>query len=118
VVMSEDADRRFHMLIAEATQNSAMIQAVRALWEARSRSPQHQFLSRRVRAAGVKPRISEHAAILEALNMRDPAAARAAMRDHLTRVIDSLLEATETEALEEARARIDAQRMRYTATTH
>ena len=118
VVMSEDADRRFHMAIAEATQNSAMIQSVRALWEARSRSPQHQFLSQKVRAAGVKPRINEHAAIVEALNMGDASAARAAMRDHLTRVIESLLEATETEAMEEARARIAEQRQRYAATTH
>ncbi len=118
VVMSEDADRRFHMAIVEATQNSAMIQAVRGLWDARSRSPQHQFLSQKVRAAGVKPRINEHAAIVEALNMRDPSAARAAMRDHLTRVIESLLEATETEAMEEARARIAEQRQRYAATTH
>jgi GntR family transcriptional repressor for pyruvate dehydrogenase complex len=40
------------------------------------------------------------------------------MRDHLTRVIESLLEATETEAMEEARARIAEQRQRYAATTH
>lgn len=118
VVMSEDADRRFHMVIVEATQNSAMIQVVRNLWDARNRSPQHQFLSQKGRAAGVKPRINEHTAIVDALSMRDPAAARRAMRDHLTRVIESLLEATETEAMEEARARIAEQRQRYAATTH
>jgi DNA-binding FadR family transcriptional regulator len=118
VVMSEDADRRFHMAIAEATQNSAMVQAIRGLWDARSRSPQHQFLSQKVRAAGVKPRINEHAAIVEALNMHDPVAARAAMREHLTRVIEALLEATESEAMEEARARVAEQRRRYAATTH
>ncbi len=118
VVMSEDADRRFHIVIVEATQNSAMIQVVHNLWDARNRSPQHQFLSQKGRAAGVKPRIHEHSAIVDALSMRDPAAARRAMRDHLTRVIESLLEATETEAMEEARARIAEQRQRYAATTH
>lgn len=118
VVMSEDADRRFHMTIAEATQNSAMVVAIKNLWDARSRSRQHQFLSEKVRAAGVKPRITEHAAIVEALNMRDGPAARAAMRDHLSRVIDALLEATESEAMEEARARVAAQRSRYTAGGH
>jgi DNA-binding FadR family transcriptional regulator len=118
VVMSEDADRRFHLAIAAATQNSAMMHAVKALWDARGRSPQHLFLTQKVRAAGVKPRINEHAAIVEALNMRDPAAARAAMRDHLTRVIEALLEATETEAMEQARARIAEQRQRYASTTH
>lgn len=116
VARSEDADRRFHMVIVEATENSAMIQTVRGLWDARRRSPQHQFLSQKVRAAGVKPRIHEHAAIVEALDRRDPPAARAAMREHLTRVIESLLEATETEAMEETRARIAEQRERYAAT--
>ena len=42
-----------------------------------------------------------------------PEAARAAMRDHLSRVIEALLEATETEELERARAQIAEQRRRY-----
>lgn len=118
VVKSEDADRRFHLTIAEATQNSAMIQAVTALWESRSRSPQHRFLSVRGREAGVKPAIAEHAAILDALSRRDPGAARAAMREHLTRVIEMLLDATATDTMEEARAQVDARRSRFMATTH
>lgn len=117
VVMSEDADRRFHMAIVEATRNSAMIETVRSLWDARNRSPQHRLLSQKGRAAGVKPRINEHAAIVEALSLGDPVAARVAMRDHLTRVIETLLEATETEALEQARAHVAEQRQRYAAET-
>src|SRR5204863_5458346 len=66
VVMSEDADRRFHILIAAATQNSAMVAAVQMLWDARARSPQTQSLSIKAHAAGVIPRIDEHAAILTA----------------------------------------------------
>lgn len=113
VVMSEDADRRFHMLIATATRNSAMVAAVQMLWDARARSPQTQSLSAKAHAAGVKPRIDEHAEVLEALRRREPDAARRAMRDHLTRVLDSLLAATEVEELEQARARIAAERKRY-----
>jgi DNA-binding FadR family transcriptional regulator len=115
VVMSEDADRRFHMLIAAATQNSVMVTAVQMLWDARARSPQTQSLSAKAHAAGVTPRIDEHAAILEALRQRSPEAARQAMRDHLTRVLDSLLVATEVQELEQARARIAAERKRYGA---
>jgi DNA-binding FadR family transcriptional regulator len=115
VVMSEDADRRFHMLIAAATQNSAMVTAVQMLWDARARSPQTQSLSAKAHAAGVTPRIDEHAAILDALRQRSPEAARQAMRDHLTRVLDSLLVATEVQELEQARARIAAERKRYGA---
>ena len=38
--MSEEADRRFHELIASSTQNSGIIAAVQMLWDARARSPQ------------------------------------------------------------------------------
>ena len=113
VVLSEDADRRFHELIAAATQNSGMIAAVKMLWDARTRSPQNRSLSAKVRASGIKPRIDEHTAILKALRQRDPEAARAAMREHLTRVIDALLKATEVQELERAKAQIAEQRKRY-----
>jgi len=115
VVMSEDADRRFHMLIATASQNSAMVAAVQMLWDARARSPQTKLLSAKAHAAGVTPSIDEHAAILDALRRRSPDAARQAMRDHLTRVLTSLLAATEVHELEQARARIAAERRRYGA---
>jgi GntR family transcriptional repressor for pyruvate dehydrogenase complex len=46
--------------------------------------------------------VAEHRRVLEALKAHDPAAARQAMRDHLERVIEHLLHATETEALERA----------------
>jgi GntR family transcriptional repressor for pyruvate dehydrogenase complex len=39
------------------------------------------------------------------------------MRDHLDRVIRSLLEATEVEAIERARAEIEAKRRRFSLTT-
>jgi DNA-binding FadR family transcriptional regulator len=116
VVLSEDADRRFHMLIARATQNSAMETAVEMLWDARARSPQTKLLSEKAHAAGVIPIVDEHSAILEALRRRSPDEARRAMRDHLTRVLESLLAATEVEELEQARARIAAERRRYSAT--
>jgi len=115
VVMSEDADRRFHMLIARATQNSAMVTAVEMLWDARARSPQTKLLSTKAHAAGVTPSIDEHAAILDALRRRSPDGARQAMRDHLTRVLNSLLAATEVHELEQARARVAAERKRYGA---
>lgn len=115
IIQSEDADRRFHAVIAAATQNSGMIAAVKMLWEARTRSPQSRSLSAKVRASGVKPRIDEHTAILKALRQRDADGARAAMREHLSRVIDALLKATEVQELERARQQIAEQRKRYSA---
>jgi DNA-binding FadR family transcriptional regulator len=53
------------------------------------------------------------AAALAALKARDPAAARAAMRLHLSAVLDSLLFATEEKVVAEARRAVQAQRDRY-----
>jgi DNA-binding FadR family transcriptional regulator len=113
VVRSEDADRRFHELIAEATDNSALLASVRMLFDAKIRSPQYLLLSQKVRELGVKPRIDEHTRIFNALKRGDPDAARQAMRDHLGRVIDTLLRATEVDALERTKAEIDLKRRRY-----
>ena len=115
VTASEAVDRRFHLAIAGATKNSAMLAAVEMLWDARVRSPQYRLLSDKAHDAGVTPRSDEHGLILEALHSRDPGIARNAMRSHLTRVLDSLLEATEVHELEQVRARVDAQRRRYAA---
>ncbi len=115
ILASEAVDRRFHVAIARATGNSAMVAAVEMLWDARARSPQYRLLSDKAHNAGVAPRLDEHVMILEALRSRDADAARTAMRSHLSRVLDSLLEATEVQELEQARARVDAQRRRYVA---
>lgn len=113
VVMSEDADRRFHLTIAGATNNSAMLHVVTELWDARTRSMQSVRFLQKVRAEGIKPRIDEHAAILAALRKRDPAGARAAMRTHLNGVADMVFAATEAEAVERARAEAAEKRRRF-----
>lgn len=113
VVQSEETDRRFHELIANCTQNSGIVAAVEMLWDARSRSPQNRSMSAKVRARGYQPVVDEHAAIVRALKRRDPDAARAAMREHLSRVMEELLEATEIEELERARAVVAEKRRRF-----
>ena len=115
LMSAEAADREFHLEIARATGNSALETTVATLWDARSRSPQYSLLTEKVRTAGVVPREPEHARIVDAFEARDPVAAREAMWDHLTRVIEALLEATETEAIERARADVQAKRRRITA---
>ena len=112
-VEGEIADRKFHMMIAQFTQNSAIASVVEDLWDVRHRSPLVSRMLDKVRKRGVKPRIDEHRAIADALRSRSPSKARAAMRRHLSRVIDGLLDATEVEVLEEARKRVNRQRARY-----
>jgi GntR family transcriptional repressor for pyruvate dehydrogenase complex len=113
MMAAEAADREFHLEIARATQNNAMERTVAMLWDARDHSPQYRLLSEKVRAVGVVPRLSEHHRIVDALEKGDPDDAREAMRDHLSRVIDHLLQATEVEALERARAEVEAKRRRF-----
>ena len=110
VLAAEDADRRFHLRIAEITGNSVIHAVVEMLWDARDRSPQYRFLTDKAHEARVVPREDEHAKILDALRARDPAKARAAMRSHITLVVDALLKATEVHELEQAKARVEAQR--------
>jgi GntR family transcriptional regulator, hexuronate regulon transcriptional repressor len=110
---TEEADREFHLTIARATRNSAVVRTIEELWRIRATSPESALLHAKARFANVKPIVEEHGAILEALKARDPAAARAAMRTHLASVLDSLLFATEEKAISEARKTAAAKRERY-----
>jgi len=110
---AERADRRFHVLIATATRNSALVSVVEMLWDLRYRSPLCREMLARARASGDRPRLEEHREIFQALKARDPQAARAAMRDHLTRVIDGLLAATESEAMQRVRKEAEVRRDAY-----
>ena len=106
----EDADREFHMVIARATGNGAIIATIENLWELRNRSALARNILTRARGMGLEPRINEHKRVFDALKARDPHAARQAMRDHLERVIEHLLHATETEAMEKAQQESKARR--------
>jgi GntR family transcriptional repressor for pyruvate dehydrogenase complex len=110
---TDKADRMFHLAIARATRNTAILEAVEQLWNLRYTSPEAVLLHEKARTANVKPVVEEHTAVLEALRERDPNAARAAMRAHLAAVLDSLLFATEEKAIDEARRKAEAQRARY-----
>lgn len=110
---TEDADRSFHVLIARATRNAAMVHAVEELWRLRASSPASALLYSKARTAKVKPVVAEHTAIVRALRTRDPAQARGAMRTHLRAVLDHLLFATEEQALSEARKTAELTRHRY-----
>jgi DNA-binding FadR family transcriptional regulator len=112
-VNGELADKEFHMLIARATRNSAIETIIEDLWNLREKSELTKTMYKTVRLEGVKPRIDEHLAIFDALEANDPALARAAMRSHLSRVIDTMFKATEIEAVEEVKRRMSKDRQRY-----
>lgn len=110
---TEKADRAFHLTIARATRNGAILEAIERLWDLRSTSPESALLHEKARSANIKPVVDEHTAILRALRAHDAVAARASMQTHLAAVLDSLLFATEEKAIEEVRRAAQSKRERY-----
>ena len=111
--VSTNADHAFHMLIATATRNAVIRSQVEEMWRLRSTSPNCALLLDKARTANVRPVVEEHRAVLGALRAHDPGAARAAMRHHMSSVIDHLLFATEADAVEAARRGVASTRARY-----
>jgi len=78
-----DADRAYHVAIAQATGNSALELVVQTLWDQRV-GPLYRALETKLEyPAMAGDTTSEHGAVLEAILARSPAAARAAMRRHM-----------------------------------
>jgi DNA-binding FadR family transcriptional regulator len=77
------ADRAFHVRIAEATGNSALVLVVQTLWDQRV-GPLYRALETKLEyPAMAADTLREHAAVLRAILARDAPAARAAMRKHM-----------------------------------
>ena len=82
---NEQADRNFHLAIARATGNSALVGGLDYLWNQRGRlwhKLKEHFQTEELR----QETLTDHRRILEAIAARDPAGARKAMRSHLERV--------------------------------
>jgi DNA-binding FadR family transcriptional regulator len=78
-----DEDRAFHVRIAEASGNSALVLVVQTLWDQRV-GPLYRALERKLEHASMAAdTLREHGAIVAAITRRDPAAARAATHRHM-----------------------------------
>jgi GntR family hexuronate regulon transcriptional repressor len=111
--VGEQADCDFHVAIAEATRNTAIANVIENLWELRYKSPLCIDIFRRGRVAGVRQPVDDHRDILGALIDHDPKAAREAMHAHLDNVFQSVLDATEMDALQRTRTEIAAKREEF-----
>jgi len=100
---AEEADRRFHLIISQATNNSAILMTIQNLWEIRETSSQVKKAYEGVCKQGGEDRMLEHKAIYDALKSGDSDAARKAMHLHFARLIDALLHVSEAQAIEAAR---------------
>lgn len=87
------ADRQFHLKIAEATQNSVLVDQVEDLWRKRETSSMWARLHDRIFDLSYRTKwLDDHAVILEALRHRNAEQARLAMWQHLENVRLTLLD--------------------------
>jgi DNA-binding FadR family transcriptional regulator len=78
-----EGDRMFHMRIAEATGNGALVAVVDMLWQDRT-GPLYKQLEHHYDSPALwQSAMAEHRAVLKAIAAKDAAGARAAMQRHL-----------------------------------
>ena len=107
------ADRDFHLTIAAASENRVVQQVVETLWTMRLEQPSIVDAYHAVCSRNQSKRGDEHMEVFEALLARDSNASRLAMRKHFRRLIESMLDASEEQALEEVKQRAAETRQRY-----
>ncbi|RRN65190.1 FadR/GntR family transcriptional regulator [Caulobacter sp. 602-1] len=110
---AEEADERFHLLIAESSGSPIIEHFVRTLWRMRNEAPRVVQVYSNVCKSGFEDRIEEHRAVYDAIRNRDPNAARLAMREHFSRLFEAMLAAEETEAIVQLRRKALQHRDRF-----
>ena len=76
-------DRLFHLRVAEATGNGALVHVIKTLWEERT-GPLYKQLELHYDAPGLwEAAMAEHRAVLKAIAAHDAQGARAAMQRHM-----------------------------------
>ena len=113
---SEDSDKRFHAIIAEATGNKMLIAVAKNLWAIRDNSPMVHRSYQAICEMDADKRVDEHMEILQAIKDRDPSAARKAMHGHFARILDKLIVADEQQQFDEIRRKTLESRERFSLT--
>ena len=111
--VSTQADQQFHITIAEASGNAAIVHTIKSLWRMREELPEVKAAYESVCELDTSTRTNEHQDIYDALATRNPLAARQAMRSHFRRLIEAMLDATEKQAMEEVQQRANESRERF-----
>lgn len=112
---ADSADRQFHAIIAEATNNKMLQKLIESLWETQEGLDHIKKAHHSVCRTAPEVRLSEHRAIYDALVNHDAQGARTAMRQHFGRGIDALHAATEEEAVAEVRRQLSQTRERFSS---
>lgn len=88
---AETFDRKFHILIAKSSRNSAIATMIEWLWELRDSSEVSRVFAKKIRNFGVNSNSKAHYNILEQLSRRDAKGAELAMKEHLKEVANAYI---------------------------
>jgi len=102
-LVSENADKKFHQIISQATRNKMLVSLIDDLWYVRDHAPAIHHAYQGICEMDGQKRVDEHQAIFDALKQRDATAARTAMHGHFSRILNKLISAREAEQVEEVR---------------
>ena len=107
------ADRKFHSIISEATNNKVLTLFINKLWDAQEKLENIRLAHSAVCMKDKAQRMAEHEAIVGALKRRDAGAARIAMRSHFARILAALHEKAEEADVNEAKLKASKNRERF-----
>lgn len=107
------ADRKFHSVISEATNNRVFSLLITQLWDIQENLDNIRVAHEAVCVQDAPLRLAEHKAIYDALAEGDASAARAAMRSHFARSLSALHETIEEAAVSEVRRNVSKMRERF-----
>lgn len=110
---SGDADKKFHMVISQATHNSMIVELIEHMWHVRNNAPEVYKAYKAICEQDGARRVEEHVEIYQALENRDAAAARTAMHHHFARILNKLIATSEAEKVEELRRQTQEVRKRF-----
>ena len=110
---SSVADRKFHAVISEATNNRVLTLLITQLWDVQEKLDNIRMAHQAVCMQDAEQRLSEHTDIYNALANKDPNAARVAMRNHFSRTLTALHETTELAAVSEVQKKVSQMRERF-----
>lgn len=96
-------ERSFHLAIARATHNRAIVELTKRLWDLRAASRESVLLDERVRNLHGPTALHDRRALVAALQRRDAPAAHAAMKSLVTGALQSVLVASNEMATESSR---------------
>lgn len=108
------ADRQFHSIIATATHNQILTKVIELLWDLQENLDHINSAHQSVCANEDRDiRITDHTNIFNAIESKDANAARIAMRGHFSDLLKTMHDASELQAVEEAKRKIEEIRQRF-----